>query len=532
MNQITFDLLTKICDKCGGRCCYYAKPPLTEERISILVENGISLDNVVFREHRMLDCKSTGFCVGYSEGRCRVQHVKPETCMAGPFTFDVKNGKLEIYLKKDRICDLVTFLKVNPAVYNEQFELAVQNIRQLVRPFPRKNWTVCARWRSQRPRRSLSSLCPRCYPTTVGTEHEYSVNNAELAPQPVVDRIIEDINGEIINEFRFGDINLSKELQKNVIELVPATPHTSIARMEAVLYGGMQRFHQATNNKYTLLGLGMHPLLTLDQTSYWNHEDQEIYDIYNDLFDLKQHGWLNIQALQINVHYESEDKMVSMFNRMRALIPYLVAVTASSPFVEGNSTSSMDNRLVFYRQNQERVPLICNQVIPEKLGSRQHHDEIIESIYRDLRKIGGEELCHEWIDSRGVIVRYHRECLELKACDEQECLHSDMAVTAFVLALLRAPLNLEDDHDSLLDMNEEAIRRGTSSCRPELLRLYWEALRVATPEERRYLPLIKRRIEQGSIAEHMARQVKEGECVRDVAKKMAVCLRNNDPYQA
>jgi Fe-S-cluster containining protein len=136
MNQLTFDLLTKICDKCGGRCCYYAKPPLTEERISILVENGISIDDVVFREHRMLDCKSTGFCVGYSEGRCRVQQVKPETCIAGPFTFDVKNDKLEIYLKKDRICELVTFLKGNPAVYNEQFEMAVQSIRQLVRALP------------------------------------------------------------------------------------------------------------------------------------------------------------------------------------------------------------------------------------------------------------------------------------------------------------------------------------------------------------------------------------------------------------
>lgn len=313
---------------------------------------------------------------------------------------------------------------------------------------------------------------------------------------------------------------------------MPAVPHTRIAVMEAALYGGMERFHQATGNRYTLLGLGMHPLLTLDQTSYWDHEDKELYDIYNSLFDLNQHGWLNIQALQINVHYGSEAKMIGMFNRMRSLIPCLVAVTASSPFVEGRSTGRMDNRLFYYRQNQKRVPLICHDVVPERLESRRHHDEIIESIYRDLRKIGGDELCHEWIDSRGVIVRYHRECLELKACDEQECLRSDMAVTAFVLALLRADLKLEDDHDALLDMNEEAIRKGTQSCRPELLRLYGEAWGAATPEERGYLPLIKEHIEQGSIAELMAQRVKDGETVRQVAKEMAVCLRNNAPFQA
>lgn len=136
MNQATYDLLAKICEKCGGRCCYYARPPLTEERITLLLDNGIVIDDILFREHRMLNNKSTGFCVGYSEGRCRVQHVKPETCAAGPFTFDVRNGILEIYLKRERVCDLAAFLKSNPAVYHEQFELAVRNIRHLVRSLP------------------------------------------------------------------------------------------------------------------------------------------------------------------------------------------------------------------------------------------------------------------------------------------------------------------------------------------------------------------------------------------------------------
>jgi hypothetical protein len=105
-----------------------------------------------------------------------------------------------------------------------------------------------------------------------------------------------------------------------------------------------------------------------------------------------------------------------------------------------------------------------------------------------------------------------------------------MAVTAFVLALLRADLELEDDHDALLAMNEDAIKKGVASSRPELLRLYRKASKVATPEERSYLPLIKRRIEQGSIAELMVQRVNEGESVLDMAKEMAGCLRNNAPF--
>lgn len=369
----------------------------------------------------------------------------------------------------------------------------------------------------------------RCSPLTVGTEHEYSVNTADLRPLPIVDRIIEGIHGSIVNEFRFGEVNLSKELQKNVIELVPATPHTSLAAMERALLDGMERFHRATGNRYTLLGLGMHPFLALDQTSWWDHEDRELYEEYDRLFNLRQHGWLNIQALQVNVHYGNEERMVAMFNRLRALVPYLVALTASSPMVEGRLTGAMDNRLLFYRDNQRRVPLICNNIVPERLRGQAHHDEIIESVYAELRKIGGDELCHEWIDSRGVIVRYHRECLELKACDEQECLRADMAVTAFVLALLRADLDLEEDHDALLDLNEAAIRRGTASCRPELLRLHDAACRVATAEELAYLQLIRERIERGSVAELIVQRLQDGEDARMVFTELASCLRANRP---
>ena len=366
----------------------------------------------------------------------------------------------------------------------------------------------------------------------MGTEHELSVNDPDLRPLPIVDRILESINGKLENDVPFGGVNLSKELQKNVIEIVPAVPHTSVPGLERTLYDGMRRLHLATGHRYSLLGLGMHPLLTLDQTSVWDHQDHEIYEAYDRLFDLRQHGWLNIQALQINLHYASEGKMVSMFNRLRALTPYLVALTASSPFVEGRGTSVMDNRLMYYRQNQSRVPAICNNLIPEMLRSRAHHDEIIDSIYSELRAIGGDVLCHEWIDSRGVIVRYHRECIELKACDEQECIRSDMAITAFVLALLRSDIELEEDHGSLLEVNEAAIRNGTASCRPELRRLYGAARRAATSEELAYLPLIEKRIEEGSLAALMEGMRRDGTGIRDIASYMVRCLKDNVPAKA
>ncbi|HSD57587.1 MAG TPA: glutamate-cysteine ligase family protein, partial [Methanotrichaceae archaeon] len=342
----------------------------------------------------------------------------------------------------------------------------------------------------------------------IGTEHEYSINDSDWNPLPISDRIIERISGAVEHEVTFGGIKVSKELQKHALELIPARPG-SLTFLEDNLYRGLTELYRATNYEYKFLGLGMHPLLTLDQTTYWDHDEQEYYQTYDRLFNIRQHGWLNIQALQINIPFISMEEMVVVFNKIRSLIPYLVAVSASSPIVEGRPTNYMDNRLVYYRENQRCIPSICNDILPERLASAGDYVKINREIYRELKSCGADILCREWVNSRGLIVRFTRRCVEVKAIDEQECLHSDMAVTAFLLALLRSDLVLEEEESSLRALLEEAMKRGVAGLRPELEKLYGIALKNATVEERSYLPVVAKRIEQGSLAELMAQKFKE-----------------------
>jgi hypothetical protein len=365
---------------------------------------------------------------------------------------------------------------------------------------------------------------------TVGTEHEYSINDRSFHPLPVADLLIEELSGSIQNEFTYGGIEISKELQKHVIEVKPARPSSSLRELETGLYGGLQSLYAASGDKYRFLGLGMHPLLTLDQTTYWDHEEKEIFDTYHRLFNLRQHGWLNIQALQVNIPYENDEHLISMFNRIRALIPYLIAVTASSPFVEGKMTASLDNRAVYYRMNQQQIPLICHGIIPEKLRSVGDYTSIQEEICRQLERADAAILCKEWVNSRGVIVRFSRRCLEIKAIDEQECIHSDMAVTAFILSLLRsAQLDLEDDEQALRDLTETAVRYGTEKLSSELEALYRKAWESATQEERTYLPLIQKRIAEGSVAEIFARRMRETGDLQGIIASAEESLRMNRP---
>ncbi len=365
----------------------------------------------------------------------------------------------------------------------------------------------------------------------IGTEHEYSINAPDFTPLPESDRILSEVAGYPADETPFSGVLLGKELQKTVVEFIPPSPARNVPELEASLLPGIEGFLSRFGSRYTLLGLGMHPLLTLDQTAVWEHGEREYYEAYDRIFGLRQHGWLNIQALQINLSYRDNNHLVELYNRVRSLLPYLIAVTAASPFVEGQSTGLMDNRLHYYRENQARIPEICQGIVPERLYSLQDYLGSLERIYGELRRLDGDVLCDEWVASRGLIVRFSRPCIEIKALDEQECLRSDMAVCAFVRGLLRCrdPV-LEEDRDTLLDLTRKAMEGGTEELRPELRALYRKAYRAARDDERHYLPFIERRIEQGSLAEQMVREARKAGSIREILPGLAEALRRNEPW--
>ena len=113
-----------------------AMPPLTEKRIDILMANGVSPEDIEIKGYKRLRLKPDGFCVLFQDGKCSVHSVKPETCVAGPFTFDVKGRILQIFLKKPSICPMVKVLKKDLKAYESLFELSVSKIVELVNDLP------------------------------------------------------------------------------------------------------------------------------------------------------------------------------------------------------------------------------------------------------------------------------------------------------------------------------------------------------------------------------------------------------------
>jgi hypothetical protein len=79
---------------------------------------------------------ANGFCKFYNKetGECCVHPIKPETCRAGPITFDInlKTRKVEFYLKKMEICAFAGLLYNDQASFKRHLEVAKEEILRLI----------------------------------------------------------------------------------------------------------------------------------------------------------------------------------------------------------------------------------------------------------------------------------------------------------------------------------------------------------------------------------------------------------------
>ena len=349
-------------------------------------------------------------------------------------------------------------------------------------------------------------------------------------------------------KFTFG-----KELQMHVMEIKANQPFKSPGEFEETMQNAVITLNQIVNKHGAmLLGTGMHPLLKLQDTNVWPHYHKKIYRQYGKIFNLNQHGWLNIQSFHLNLPYQKETDAIQIHNQLANLCAYLPAIAASSPIFEGKEGPDIDNRLEFYRVNQKEVPSVTGDVIPEYATSlSQYKQDIIGGYSRDLVTAGANKtlLNREWVNSRGVIFRFDRRALEVRVMDEQECVKSDVALACLVRATLRGLVTSEAElssHELLIKDFNSVIKHGLNAevsssygkTARQVCDYYFKlAQKHAEKDEKKYLLLIKKRIEEGCLSELIRTNVlrRAGktdfhEAIIDVYSTLIKCLVDNQPY--
>jgi len=131
-----------VCSQCKIICCQDAKPPLSEKRKKIIKEHleklKINIEKPFTKEgYSYPTVDELVFCSFFSKetGKCSVHPVKPETCSAGPITFDINfsTRKVEWFLKKAELCAFAGVLFSNKAALKDHFEIAKKELTSLIR---------------------------------------------------------------------------------------------------------------------------------------------------------------------------------------------------------------------------------------------------------------------------------------------------------------------------------------------------------------------------------------------------------------
>jgi Fe-S-cluster containining protein len=129
----------EVCAKCRTNCCCNARPPLTQRRIEI-IQSHLQIRGIVPKlnqgEYSFPEEYPDGYCslLDANARRCGVHEVKPETCVAGPITFDIdrRTGKIEWYLKTEEICPLAGILAKDRSLLLEHLSSARRELLRLV----------------------------------------------------------------------------------------------------------------------------------------------------------------------------------------------------------------------------------------------------------------------------------------------------------------------------------------------------------------------------------------------------------------
>ncbi len=163
--------------------------------------------------------------------------------------------------------------------------------------------------------------------------------------------------------------------------------------------------------------------------------------------------------------------------------------------------------------------------------------------------VGKTLLFKEWVNSRGVIFRFDRSALEVRVMDEQECVKSDVALSCFVRAALRGLISskaellphelLVSDFNSTLTsgLDAKVLNPHGPTARQVCQYLFDLAWANADKEEKKYLPIVQKRIESGNLSELIRERVLKKaqktdlkEAILSVYSTLIKCLADNQPY--
>ena len=276
-----------------------------------------------------------------------------------------------------------------------------------------------------------------------GIELEYMlVDKDTLAVKPVTDELLKHELGEYGSDFENGIVTWSNELVLHVVEIKSSRPEANFNALENGFAENVRRIN-AILDKWNamLMPTAAHPFMNpLTDTKLWPHDNNEVYHLYDKIFNSKGHGWSNLQSTHLNLPFYDDEEFAKLHAAVRIVLPILPALCASSPIIDGKVTGMVNTRLKYYKTNQAKIPSITGKVIPEAIFSKRNYSNVIyDKIKNDIASFDLDHILNPiWVNSRGAIPRFDRGSIEIRLMDIQECPTADMAIISLVIETIIA----------------------------------------------------------------------------------------------
>ena len=390
------------------------------------------------------------------------------------------------------------------------------------------------------------------------------VDKTTLAVKPIVDEVLKHELGNYGSDFENGMVTWSNELVLHVIELKSTHPENNFNALENAFADDVRRVNGILEKwNAMLMPTAAHPLMNpITDTKLWPHDNNEVYQLYDSIFNAKGHGWSNLQSTHLNLPFYDDEEFAKLHAAVRLVLPLLPALCASSPILDGKLTGHLDTRLSYYKTNQAKIPSITGKVIPERIFSKRNYlQKVYDKIKTDIAPYDASGVLNPiWVNSRGAIPRFDRGSIEIRIMDIQECPTADMAIIELVIETLKALVNgkfihhekqMEYKTDSLVAIYEKVLADGqratiddadylrafglTAACNPR--ELWQKVIEKITGSGNtaleKWKPELSVILTEGTLSERIIRAMNgdaSTECIVRIYRQLSGCLAQNKMF--
>ena len=157
-----------------------------------------------------------------------------------------------------------------------------------------------------------------------GVELEYMiVDRNTLDIRPIADELLKEALGHLGSDFENGLVTWSNELVLHVIELKSTYPESNFNSLGSAFADNVTKINKILEKwDAMLMPSAAHPWMDpIRETKLWPHDSNEVYAIYNKIFDCSGHGWSNLQSTHLNLPFYDDEEFAKLHAAIRLVLP-------------------------------------------------------------------------------------------------------------------------------------------------------------------------------------------------------------------